>query len=459
MTRPEARDAVVVGAGLSGLAAARELAHAGLDVIVLEARHRPGGRTHAGELRGVPVDFGGEWVDEAHAELKALAGELGLELLPAGRKKEGASWYFGGGFSSGMPLSDRDARVYERMNDALAEVAAGADADAPWLGAPPAEEDPSIEAWLRAEGMSESGIHAVGTLVSGCGSTVPLSRMSFYSYAVKVGTRGGTGRGNEWRVRGGAGRVAEALAAELGDRVRYLSPVTAVRQGGEADGGVEVQWATGEGPGAVRARRAILALPFTCYRSIRFDPPPPPDVFRAISGSVYGSVRKMHFVFEEPVADPSAFTVTDTALGYLSAAQPDGEGAVRAIASFAGGEPLLPELGLPGPERRRRAVAVLRRLYDAPEPVEVAETVWDAEPYTRGSYMISAPGDMARFGDTLGGGFGAVRLAGAEGYAAAPSFMNSAVRSGQKAGRKVVEELTAGGARSGTPGRVTTVGG
>lgn len=456
MTRPQTCDAVVVGAGLSGLAAARELADAGLDVLVLEARDRPGGRTHAAEIRGVPVDLGGEWVDEAHADLKGLVADLGLELLPSGRKKEGARWYVGGGFSSGMPLSDRDARVHERMNEALAEVAASADAEAPWRGAPPAERDPSIETWLRAEGMSEAGVHAVGTLVSSCGSTVPLSRMSFYSYAVKVATRGGPGRGNEWRVRGGAGRVAQVLADGLGDRVRYLSPVTAARQ---KTSGVVVRFATGEGPGMVRARRAVLALPFTLYRSVRFDPPPPPDVFRAISESVYGSVRKMHFVFDEPVVDPSAFTVTDTALGYLSAAQPDEGGEVHAIASFSGGEPLLPELGLPRHERKRRAVAMLRRLYDVPEPVEVVETVWDAEPYTRGSYMISAPGDMARFGGTLGSTFGAVRLAGAEGYAAAPSFMNSAVRSGLRAGRGVVEELTAGGARLGEPGRVTTVGG
>jgi monoamine oxidase len=259
-------------------------------------------------------------------------------------------------------------------------------------------------------------------------------------------------------VRGGAGRVAEALAAELGDRVLYLSPVTEIRQ---RAGGAEVRWVTEDGgQGAARARCAILAVPFTCYRAIRFDPPPPPVLRRAVSGSVYGDVRKMHFVFEEPV-DPSAFAVTDTLLGYLSAAQPDRGGEVRAIASFSGGEPLLPELGLPEGERKGRAVALLRRLYDVGEPSAVVETVWNAEPHTWGSYMIMAPGDMAGFGGALGGGFGAVRLAGAEGIAAAPSFMNSAVKAGLRAGRGVVEDLV-GGVPSEAPGRVTrvtTVGG
>lgn len=432
MQRP---DAIVVGAGLSGLVAARELVRAGPDVLVLEARDRPGGRTHAAELGGAPVDLGGEWVDAAHAELRGLAEDLGLRLLPSTRKKEKARWYVGARFSPEMPLSDRDAGVYARMNEDLVKTAAGADPEAPWKGAPSGEEDVSVGDWLRREGMSEGGIRAVGTLVSFCGSTVPLDRMSFYSYAVKVATRGGPGRGNEYRVEGGAGRVAELLAAELGERVRFSAPVTEVRQAG---GGVEVRWATDNGPGAARAHRVILAIPFTCYRFLRFDPPPPPEFLRLVRGSTYGVVRKVHFLFDEPV-DPLAFTVTDTPLGYCSAAQGDEP---RALVSFCGGEPLLPELGLPAERRKERAVRLLRALHDVPEPRAVVETVWNAEHYTRGSYAILAPGDMAGFGEAMGGSFGGVHLAGAEGYAAAPSFMNSAVRSGQKAGREVAQILS-----------------
>jgi hypothetical protein len=55
---------------------------------------------------------------------------------------------------------------------------------------------------------------------------------------------------------------------------------------------------------------------------------------------------------------------------------------------------------------------------------------------------------MANFGAEMGGRFGRVRLAGAEGYAAAPSFMNSAVKSGLRAGREAAEALEAGMARA-----------
>ncbi|WP_165874382.1 flavin monoamine oxidase family protein [Rubrobacter taiwanensis] len=431
MTAP---DVAVVGAGLSGLAAARELVREGLDVLVLEARDRPGGRTGVMEVGGVTVDIGGEWVDAAHSELRGLISELGLKLVPAGDGKGRARWHVGGEFSPEMPLDGGDAAAYDRMQEALADAAEGVDPEACWRFAP--GEDLSVEQWLRREGMSERGIHAVETIVSTCGSTVPLRRMSFYAYAVKVAGRGGPGRGNEYRVRGGAGGVARALAGELGERVRYRSPVVEVRQDG---GGVALRYVSPDGPGEVRARRAVLALPFTCYRGVSFHPPPPPVFRRMFARATYGVVRKVHFIFGRPVGG-APFTITDTPLGYCCPSQ--ASGGAGGIVAFAGGEVLLPELGLPAAERERRAVRQLRRLYDVPEPEVVVEKVWPHDYWTRGSYMILAPGDLRGFGEAMGGRFGCVYLAGAEGIAAAPSFMNSAVRSGLRAAGKILEEIS-----------------
>lgn len=82
----ERRDVVVVGAGLAGLACARDLAHAGTDVLVVEARERPGGRVDQFVASdGRVVQTGGEVVAEFHTSYLELVRELGLTVTGAFR--------------------------------------------------------------------------------------------------------------------------------------------------------------------------------------------------------------------------------------------------------------------------------------------------------------------------------------------------------------------------------------
>jgi monoamine oxidase len=77
--RTESADVVVVGAGLAGLTAARDLQRAGLRVLVLEARDRVGGRTLNQPIApNVVVEVGGQWVGPGQDRVLALIAELGL---------------------------------------------------------------------------------------------------------------------------------------------------------------------------------------------------------------------------------------------------------------------------------------------------------------------------------------------------------------------------------------------
>ena len=77
-------DVAVVGAGLAGLTAARELRKRGREVVVLEAQDRVGGRTlnHTFD-DGTVVEIGGQWVGPTQDRLIALAAELGIGTYPS----------------------------------------------------------------------------------------------------------------------------------------------------------------------------------------------------------------------------------------------------------------------------------------------------------------------------------------------------------------------------------------
>src|SRR4051812_27397604 len=126
------RDVLVLGAGLAGLAAARDLAAAGADVEVLEARDRPGGRVEQAVLDdGRVVQLGGELVGSFHTSYLGLAEELGLDTEPSYVAEPGVmSWDLAEGAGQGEwppGFTTEDLADAGRIEAALVTLAAGVD--------------------------------------------------------------------------------------------------------------------------------------------------------------------------------------------------------------------------------------------------------------------------------------------------------------------------------------------
>jgi monoamine oxidase len=394
-------DAVVVGAGISGLVAAHRLHAEGADVVVLEASGRVGGRVWTPTAAGVRFEAGGEAVDLANATLRTVAGEVGAELRDSevGWGDHGpvpVTWHVGGRTFA------RAEGAYLRLGDELdrlgAEAAAG-------------DDTLTVANWLAAEGASAHERAVCETAIANTASTVPLRQMSLRALAVKHAARSGVGDGSELRFADGAGGFAERVAAGLGDRLLLGRPVVALRATGD---GVEV-----ESPGGVpvRAGRAIVAAPLHARAHIRGLRPTP--VGR------YGVAVKSLFVLDADLAhDAPAAVITDSVIGYTYRHGP------RTLGSFVGSTPAAWLLRQPPPISDCAVAEAVRACFGARLERVVRVSY-------RRSYLIFAPGELDSWGSRLGEPDGRVHYAGAE-TSALPSFMEGAARAGERAAGEVL---------------------
>ncbi|MGZ5338655.1 MAG: flavin monoamine oxidase family protein [Thermoleophilaceae bacterium] len=269
-------DIVVIGAGLAGLTAARRLAKGGTDVVVLEARGRPGGRVEQTELAdGRLVQLGGEVVAPFHTAYTKLVEELGLTIVPGFPSLPGEETFVLADrdrlVGEGFPFfGDEDRRSYERVEGAFRRLAQEVDPDDPWSHARARELDAvSVSAWLRAQGATPNVVRA-RELVAGALAAESNERTSLLSDLRKEAAAGAHGfyDYDVWecqRVAEGSATVALRVAAELGHRIRYATPVTEVRV---SSSGCTVLTATGE---RFESEAVICALPVGPLRRVRVE--------------------------------------------------------------------------------------------------------------------------------------------------------------------------------------------
>lgn len=384
---------VVVGAGLSGLTAARRLARAGAGVLVLEARNRVGGRAWRIDVGGLPFDAGCELLWARHVRLLALAGELGVAVVG------GREWSGHAGPATPLleALREEIAILAARIDPAHPEDLDGAGAlDAQTLGG-----------WLEERGADAATLTEAETTYAVASSTVPIGEMSLLAYAAKVAA-GASPDEPALSLAGGPSALVEGLAADLDMRLEV--EIVGVEQ----DDGRGVSVALRDGR-RIRARRAILAVPLTRQREVLFDPPLPAHRRSAHAEARYGDVVKAGFAFDEA---PNRELPELTPAGFLYRPDP----ALPLLALFAGS----------GAARRASAFSFGDRA-----PRAAAAVDWTSEPFTQGSYLILGPGHLTSWGRRLAEPHGRVHFAGAE-TSDLPSFMEGAVRAGERAANEVL---------------------
>jgi monoamine oxidase len=441
-------DVIVVGAGLAGLSAARELKKAGRSVIVLEARDRVGGRMLNHPIGdGRLVEVGGQWVGPTQDRLYALAKELGVETFPT--YNEGQNLLDFGGrrsrYTGAIPrinpvvLADI-GQAQARLDRMAREVPL----TAPWEASKAARWDSqTFETGLRRAAFTKGG-RSLLRLAAGAVFAVEASDMSLLHALFYMHSGGGidrlvntAGGAQQDRFVGGSQLLAIKMAEDLGEGVRLSQPVRRVEHSAE---GVRV-FADGV---EVRASRLVVAIPPTLAGRIVYDPILPGYRDQLTQRVPAGSVIKVNVIYDAPFWRDDGLSgqaTSDRGAVRVTYDNSPPAGSPGVLLGFLEGEPARRLGRAPQAERRGAVIADFVRYFGerARSPIEYVEKDWSEEEWTRGCYGAHlAPGAWTQYGAALRQPIGSIHWAGAETATVWSGYMDGALQSGQRAAEEVM---------------------
>lgn len=444
-------DVVIVGAGLAGLVAARELVNARTSVIVLEARDRVGGRLLDHSIgEGNVIELGGQWIGPTQDRIAALARELEVPTFPTYDEGDHIL-HFGGklaryrgiiprlGVTALVDIADVRFR-FDRM-------ARQVPLDAPWNAKKAEKWDAqTFSSWIGRNVWTEDGRSSFRIFANAVFAAEPedfsLLHALFYTHSGNgfdslIGTHGGA---QDRRFVGGPQQIAAKLAQQLGNAVKLSNPVRRIEQLSDRVRVVAER-------AIVEARLLIVAIPPTLAGRIIYDPALPGYRDQLTQRVPHGSVIKVSALYDTPFwreDDLAGIATCDTGpVKFTFDNSPPG-GRPGVLLGYLIGQHARQLGQVSEAERRKVVLDCLLRYFgsNAAAPLAYHEKDWSQDEWTRGCYGAHFPsGVWTQYGPALRQPIGRIHWASTETATKWNGYMDGAVESGMRAAAEVLGSL------------------
>jgi len=435
---------IVAGAGLAGLAAARDLEHAGASVVVCEARDRVGGRVHTlrdGFAHGQHAEAGADLIEGAHRHLLDLATAVGLKPVRILRR----GWGFYGADARGRRRVHTGAGPWgeaaRRLRPELQDYGL---AGKRWDSAVAVDiARQSVSEWLR--GVKADPIFIAGMRGMRGFFLADPEELSLIAVVDQFSTDDNPGDNAFSRIPSGNDLLATLVAKSLKGAIHLRTIVRRITQDPR---GLQVTVEREGRQEQIAADFCVLAVPASTLRDVIVDPPLPADQQRAIATLRYGPATRVLLQFSRRFwrhrSGPSAFG-SDQPIGAIWDGNEQQRGPVGILSLLAGGRAsreLQDIINAEGGD------GVAKRLAWMGKPSTLLSTrmiTWETDEWARGGYAYFDPSFDPRLRAWLSRPAGRLVFAGEHTSERWQGYMTGAVESGQRAAAEVWHLARMGG--------------
>lgn len=450
-------DALVIGAGLSGLMAALRLSERGISVAVLEARERVGGRTLSVPLGHGTADLGGQWMSPTQERLATLARQLDIDMHPQYRTgamvfarphSRPTSW---SSRIPGLHLLEmwRRSREVERMSRQIPEH------DPESAVRARAWRECSVADWIASTLRTDRAREMFRLLTELHFGVEPEQLSLLYFLHTMQVTSGISGDraigpdGREMRFVGGAQTLCSTLANRLSSPVLLDHRVSALEQWPDH---VDVAFEHAGQRGRLRARYAVLALAPTLIERLEVSPPFPESRTRLQSAMSLSPVIKCALAYEHAFWRDRGLSgeayrfdgLIRAVVDHTSPSRNPDDSEQPALLVFLVGDAARAVSGRAVHGRRAQVIDELAEIFgdDARRWTDYAEKDWPADELSAGCVAVMGPGEPDGIWSALRRPVGRIHFAGTETAIRWPHYLDGAIEAGIRAADEIVARLS-----------------